>query len=311
VVEVLAVGVCGSDVHYFRHGRIGDFVVDAPLVLGHEASGRVVARGSEAQRHQVGQRVAIEPGVPCGGCTQCRTGRYNLCPHVVFLATPPVDGAFTRYLAVHEDFVHPVPDSLGDEAAALLEPLSVGVWAAQKVAVQPGDRVLVTGAGPVGVLCGMVALARGASQVTVTDVSPERLEVARRLGIPATHLAGDGPPAEAGITADVLLECSGAAAAVAGGLRALAPAGRAVLVGMSPDPEVAVPVAILQNRELTLTGTFRYASTYPAALALVRRGLVDLDALVSARLPLERAVDALEAPGHDPTVMKAVVLPGA
>lgn len=275
----MAVGVCGSDVHYYRHGRIGDFVVDAPLVLGHEASGRIVARGSEAQRHEVVQRVALEPGVPCGRCTQCRAGRYNLCPDVIFLATPPVDGAFTRYLAAHEDFVHPVPDSLSDEAAALLEPLSVGVWAAQKAAVQPGDRVLVTGAGPVGVLCALVALARGAAQVTVTDVSPERLEVARRLGIPATHLATDGTPAEAGIEADVLLECSGAARAIGDGLRARAPAGRAVLVGMSPDPEVAVPVALLQNRELAVTGTFRYAGTYPAALALallVERGLVDL-----------------------------------
>src|SRR6476469_4004604 len=165
LVEISAVGVCGSDVHYFEHGRIGDFVFEAPLVLGHESAGRVAALGEGVTRHAVGDRVTLEPGVPCGRCRECRAGRYNLCPDVVFFATPPVDGAFTNHVAIHEDFAFALPDELSDEAGALMEPLSVGIWACRKAGVGLGDRVLVTGAGPIGLLAAQVARAAGASRV--------------------------------------------------------------------------------------------------------------------------------------------------
>jgi L-iditol 2-dehydrogenase len=132
LVEVRSVGICGSDVHYYEHGRIGSFVVEQPLVLGHEVSGVVVDRGAQAVKRHVGQRVALEPGVPCGRCSECRQGRYNLCGDVRFYATPPVDGAFARYVAIHEDYAFPLPDELSDDAGALLEPLSVGIWACRK-----------------------------------------------------------------------------------------------------------------------------------------------------------------------------------
>jgi len=163
LVEVAAVGTCGSDVHYYEHGRIGDFVVESPLVLGHEPSGVVVAAGPGADRHRPGQRVSIEPGVPDFTCEYCRAGRYNLCPRMRFFGTPPIDGAFCEYVVVHEEFAYPVPDSLSDDAAALVEPLSVGVWACRKARVGPGSRVLVVGAGPIGLVCLQAAKAFGAT----------------------------------------------------------------------------------------------------------------------------------------------------
>jgi L-iditol 2-dehydrogenase len=141
LVEVGSVGVCGSDVHYFEYGRIGRYVVDSPLVLGHEAGGVVAAVGVEVTSLQVGQRVSIEPGVPCRSCRQCLTGHYNLCPDVRFFATPPYDGAFSQFVAMPAAFVYPVPDSISDDAAGLLEPLSVGVWACRRSQLAPGSTV--------------------------------------------------------------------------------------------------------------------------------------------------------------------------
>lgn len=308
LVRVAAVGVCGSDVHYYEHGRIGDHVVREPMVLGHEASGTVVATGSAAGRHRVGARVAMEPGVPCGRCPECRHGRYNLCPDVRFFATPPVDGAFADYVVIHEDFAHEVPDSVSLEAAALMEPLSVGIWASRKARVAPGDAVLVSGAGPIGLCAVLAARAHGATDITVTDVGAVRLEAAARAGATRTVDVSSAPLSESGTTADVLLECSGATPAVRDGIAALDRAGRAVLVGMGED-EVPLPLAAVQGRELELTGTFRYANTYPAAVAMVASGAVDLDWLVTGRYRLEDAERALLAARTDPASVKAVVVP--
>lgn len=308
LVEVRAVGVCGSDVHYYEHGRIGDLVVTEPLVLGHEAMGVVVACGEQAHRHALGTRVALEPGVPCGRCVQCRRGRYNLCPDMAFFATPPVNGAFARYVTIHEDFAHRLPDQVSDTAGALLEPLSVGLWAVRKGNVRPGDRVLVTGAGPVGLLAARVAKAAGAAEVAITDVNPARLQVARALGVD-TALDTRETPLDDTLRADVLLECSGAPAAVTAGIKALRPAGTAVLVGMGPQSETRLPTQVIQSREITLTGTFRYANTYPAAVALAAAGRLDLDVLATATFPLADTEKALLAPRTDPSVIKTVVTP--
>src|SRR3712207_6228568 len=182
VVRVASVGVCGSDVHYYEHGRIGSFSVDAPLVLGHEASGVVVEVGEAVTRLQPGQRVSLEPGVPDFTCPECLAGRYNLCHRMRFFATPPIDGAFAELVTSHELFAHPVPEELSDDAAALVEPLSVGLWACRKGQVSAGSRVIVTGAGPVGLVAAQVAVALGAAEVVVSDVNPHRLELAGQLG---------------------------------------------------------------------------------------------------------------------------------
>jgi L-iditol 2-dehydrogenase len=309
LVRVASVGTCGSDVHYYDHGRIGDFVVESPLVLGHEPSGTVVAAGPGADRHRTGARVSLEPGVPDFTCPQCRAGRYNLCPQMRFFGTPPIDGAFCEYVVLHEEFAYPVPDGLSDDAAALIEPLSVAVWACHKARVGPGARVLVTGAGPVGLLCLQAARAFGASDVVVTDVNPDRLRTARDLGAQEALDVRENPLSEAGVEPDVLLECSGHPAAIGEAIRAVRRAGRVVLVGMGGD-EIPLPLAHLQTRELEVTGTFRYANTWPAAIALAASGRVELDDLVSARYGLADVEQALTAGVRDPASIKVVVRPG-
>jgi L-iditol 2-dehydrogenase len=309
LVEVAAVGVCGSDVHYYEHGRIGPFVVDRPLVLGHESSGRVAALGPGATKHAVGDRVALEPGVPCGRCRECRAGRYNLCRDVRFFATPPVDGAFANFVAIHEDFAFALPNAVSDEAGALMEPLSVGVWACRKAGVSAGDRVLVTGAGPIGLLALQTARAFGATELTITDVNPHRLALAERLGATRTIDLGQTALEDAGVEADALVECSGHPDALRAGIAALRPAGTAVLVGMGPEEDGVVPLSIVQNRELWLTGTFRYANTYPTAIALAAAGRVDLEALITSHYDLDDTLAALKIGGEDPKSVKAMVHP--
>jgi L-iditol 2-dehydrogenase len=308
LIEVAAVGICGSDVHYFDHGRIADFVVREPLVLGHEASGTIRAIGSAITDREVGQRVAMEPQETCGRCVQCLSGRYNLCPDVRFFATPPIHGAFAQYVVLESHRAHPVPESLSDEAAALIEPLSVGIWANQKAGVQPGDRVLVTGAGPVGLLCADVARARGAAWVGVSDTNAYRLGVAKERGASAALNAADGPLVEQIDPVDVILECSGAAPAIRGAFSVAAPAARVVLVGMGAA-DLELPVALIQVKEIWVTGTFRYANCYPAAIALAASGAVDLDALVTGRFGLAQVAEALQASKTDPHSLKPVVYP--
>jgi L-iditol 2-dehydrogenase len=311
LVEIAAVGVCGSDIHYYEHGRIGSFVVREPMILGHESSGRVVALGPGASKHAVGDRVALEPGVPCGHCRECRAGRYNLCSDVRFFATPPVDGAFANYVTIHEDFAFALPDSLSDEAGALMEPLSVGVWACQKANVSAGDRVLVTGAGPIGLLAAQCARAFGATEITVTDVNVHRLELAKRNGATRVVNIAEQPLEDTGVEADALIECSGHPSSLEAGIAALRPAGTAVLVGMGPEEEGVVPLALIQNRELWLTGTFRYANTYPTAIALAASGRVDLEAIITGHYGLDDAEAALRVGREDPTAVKVMVMPGS
>ncbi len=310
LVQIAAVGVCGSDIHYYEHGRIGSFVVREPMVLGHESAGRVVARGPGASKHEVGDRVTLEPGVPCGNCRECRAGRYNVCRDVRFFATPPIDGAFANYVVIHEDFAFALPDSVSDEAGALMEPLSVGVWACQKAGVSAGDRVLVTGAGPIGLLAAQCARAFGATDITVTDVNPHRLELASRTGATRVLDVREEPLEDAGVEVDAFIECSGHPASLKAGIAALRPAGTAVLVGMGPEEEGVVPLSLIQNRELWLTGTFRYSNTYPTAIALAAGGRVDLEAIITGHYGLDRAEEALRAGREDPTAVKVMVMPG-
>ncbi len=309
LVEIRAVGVCGSDVHYYEHGRIGSFVVREPLILGHEPSGVVVALGEGATKHEVGERVTLEPGVPDGTCHQCRAGRYNLCPNVRFFATPPINGAFANYVNIHEDFAFRLPDNLSDNAGALMEPLSVGIWACRKANVKAGDHVLVTGAGPIGLLAMQVALAQGATHVTITDVAEARLEIARKTGATRAINVAEEPLEGAGLEVDALIECSGNPRALNDGIRSVAPAGVAIVVGMGPEEDATLPLAFIQNREITLTGTFRYANTYPAAIELAATGKVDLEAIITGHYGLEEAEEALLAGQKDPGNVKAMVIP--
>lgn len=309
LVEIKAVGVCGSDVHYYEHGRIGSFIVSKPLILGHESAGVIVAVGEGVSQQRIGQRVTIEPGVPCRVCRECRHGRYNLCRNVQFFGTPPVDGAFTNYVTIPHDFAYPLPDSMSFEEGALIEPLSVGLWACRKAQLQGGDRVLVTGAGPIGIVSMKVAIALGAAEVIVTDVFPQRLEIAHKLGATRTVNVAQESLASARIEADALIECSGNNQALKDGLRALRPAGKAVLVGMGPGEEATIPLSFLQNNEIVLTGIFRYANTYQDAISLVSAGRIDLKSIITGYYTLEQTEQALQAAKNDPSNIKPVVVP--
>jgi L-iditol 2-dehydrogenase len=309
LVRIAAVGVCGSDVHYYEHGRIGPYRVEHPLVLGHEAAGEVVAVGADVSWLAPGQRVSLEPGVPCRSCDQCLAGRYNLCPDVRFFATPPYDGAFQEYVALPAAFVHPIPDTVSDDAAALLEPLSVGVWACRRGEVSAGSRVLVTGAGPIGLVCVQAARAFGATQVWVSDVNAHRLSLAERLGgVPVD--VSERPIGDHGLEPDVLLECSGNARATRDAILTVTRGGRVVLVGMGSD-DLPIPLPYVQDHELVLRGAFRYANTWPTAIALVASGRVDLDSLVTHHFGLDDVEQGLTAARRDTTTIKAVIRPGA
>lgn len=306
LVRVRSVGVCGSDVHYYMHGRIGDYVVDAPLVLGHEVSGVVVATGEAVAADRVGERVALEPQRPCRRCRQCRAGRMNLCPAMEFFATPPVDGACCDYVTLPADFAHPVPDEMSDHAAALLEPFSVGLWACRKARIEPGSRVLVTGAGPIGAMAAQAARAYGASEVIVTDLVESRRE--RILEFGATRSVDPRDPlfVPEDLEVDAFVECSGATPALLSGLSALRGAGAAVMVGLG-DEHVQLPVQQIGMKEITLTGVFRYVDTWPKARATALQPGVDLDAMVTAEFALEDAEEALTS-DSDPASMKSVVV---
>ena len=328
LVRVRSVGVCGSDVHYYKEGRIGSFVVDEPLVLGHEVSGVVVDVGREVPRSRVGERVAIEPQRPCRRCRACKAGRYNMCADLEFYATPPVDGAFCDYVVAPADMAYAVPDTVSDHAAALMEPFSVALWACTKARVGPGSRVLVTGAGPIGSLAALAARANGASEVVVTDLVAARRE--RVLGFGATRSLDPREVDLDGLGADAFIECTGATPALLSGLRALRESGTAVLVGLG-DEEVSIPVQLIAFRELVLTGVFRYVDTWPTAIAAAHSAThqvgthqagthqagthqagthqagTDLDGLVTAEFDLEDTEAALNA-DDDPSSMKSVVV---
>lgn len=303
LVRVTAVGVCGSDTHYYREGRIGDFVVDGPLVLGHEAAGTVVAVGAGIDPARIGQRVSIEPQRPDPDSAETRRGDYHLCPHMRFYATPPIDGALCDYVTIGAAFAHPVPDTISDEAAALCEPLSVGIAAVRKARLEAGARILIAGAGPIGIVVAQVARAYGATEVIVSDLDAARRTRAEDFG--ATTVLDPAADDVSGLEVDAFIDASGAPAAVTSGIRSVRPAGTVVLVGMGPA-ETTLPTQRIQNRELVLTGVFRYANTWPTALALVDAGRVDLDAMVTARFPLEKTAEALDS-DRVPGTVKTVV----
>lgn len=304
LIKILSVGVCGSDVHYYEHGRIGPYVVEQPLILGHEASGQIVAVGSEVDPTRVGQRVAIEPQRPCRRCDFCRAGDYNLCPKMEFYATPPIDGTFCDYALIQDDFAYEVPDSISDHAAALMEPLSVGIAAAQKGGIKVGDTVLIAGGGPIGIIAAQVARAFGAADVVISDINATRRELATRYGARAVD-----PTVEStdDLRANVFIDASGAIPAITAGVRATRSGGTVVLVG-SAD-EFPLSVSEVAMRELNVTGIFRYTGTWPIARALLESGQVDVDSLVTHVYGIEQVEEALTAEGAADS-LKRIVMPG-
>jgi D-xylulose reductase len=296
-VAIRTVGVCGSDVHYYTHGKIGPFVVKEPMVLGHEAAGTVVEVGSNVRHLKIGERVCMEPGIPDPISRASKLGIYNVDPSVTFWATPPVHGCLTPEVVHPAAFTYKLPDNVSFSEGAMVEPFAIGMQSALRARIQPGDIGVVTGAGPIGMMTALAALAGGCAKVYVADLAQPKLDIIgaydgiETINITKKPLADAIAEATDGWGADVVFECSGAARAILG-LPALArPGGAIVLVGMPVDP-VPVDIVGLQAKELRVETVFRYANIYDRAIALIGAGKVDLKPLISATLPFAESIAA-------------------
>lgn len=316
LIAIRAVGLCGSDVHYWHEGRIGPYVVTNPIILGHECAGEVVEVGERVHHLRSGDRVAIEPGVPCRHCRYCVTGRYNLCRKMRFFATPPIDGALAQLVAHPADLSFKLPDSMTYEEGAMLEPLSVGIYACRRAGVQPGKSVLILGVGPVGLLCLLAAQAAGATHIYAIDVKDDRLTRAVALGASDAFRADDSGVHDAlrevthGEGPDIVLECSGAPSAVRQSVDLVRPGGTVVWVGMGPE-SFEFPTLTIGMKELDVKGLFRYAHTWPTAIELISSGRIDVKPLVTHRFPLTDVVEAFQVTrtGAAGTIKAVVTLP--
>jgi len=302
LVNVKFTGICGSDVHYWQHGAIGDFIVKAPMVLGHESSGVVSEIGDKVSSVKVGDRVAMEPGIPCRRCVRCKEGKYNLCVEMAFAATPPFDGTLAKYYTLPEDFCHALPENMSMEEGALMEPLAVGVHITRQAAIKPGDSVVVFGSGPVGLLCAAVAKAYGATKIVMVDINEERLKFAE--GYAATHTvvaqresatnsaARINKHAELGLGADVAIDASGAEPCIQTGIHVLRPGGSYVQAGMGKT-DITFPIGAMGAKELNVKGSFRYAQgDYPTAISLVTSGRLSVKELISKKVSFKDAEEA-------------------
>lgn len=298
-IALHTVGICGSDVHYYQHGRIGPFVVEAPMVLGHEASGTVIEVGAAVVDLRVGDRVCMEPGVPDPNSKATRLGLYNLDPSVRFWATPPIHGVLRSEVVHPAAFTFKLPETVSFSEGAMVEPLAVGLHAVSKVGVKPGDVALVTGAGPIGLLTALAALAGGSSEVIITDVQQPKLDLAATLG-PVTSVNITEQDLDEVVRektgdwgVDVVFEASGNARAAAGTLAPLRPGGSVVFIGM-PGESIALDVVEAQTKEATLYSVFRYAHVYPRALALMGSGQLDVQPLISKTFEFADSISAFE-----------------
>ncbi|SPO02428.1 probable xylitol dehydrogenase [Cephalotrichum gorgonifer] len=304
LVAVNYTGICGSDVHYWLHGAIGHFVVKSPMVLGHESAGTVVSVGSAVTSLAVGDRVALEPGYPCRHCASCLGGHYNLCPEMAFAATPPYDGTLAGFWSAPADFCYKLPDNVSLQEGAMVEPLAVGVHIVKQGGVQPGDSVVVMGAGPVGLLCAAVARAFGASKVVSVDIIPSKLEFAKTIGATHTYMSQRVSAEEnaanlirecgLGEGADVVIDASGAEPSIQTSLHVVRMGGTYVQGGMGKS-DINFPIMKLCLKEVTAKGSFRYGSgDYKLAVQLLSSGLVDVKKMVSGVVAFKDAEKAFE-----------------
>ena len=300
LVRLESVGVCGSDIHYYTEGRIGNQVLTGPTILGHEYAGIVESVGTEADPALVGARVAVEPGIPCMQCEWCRTGHYNVCRKMYFPGGPGCDGAFRDYIAVDARFCFPVPGNVTAAAAAMLEPLSVAIHTVELAQLKPGETAAVIGLGSIGLLTAQVLKLSGAYPIYGADLLPYRAAAASRYGVDSPIDASREDAVETILKAtggrgvDVAIDCSNRSETLAQVCRVARPAGRCVLTGISGADCDPLPVSDARRKELTLRWCRRFHHNYPTAIALLAAGRVDVLSLITHTFPLEKTAEAFE-----------------
>jgi len=312
-IKLHTVGVCGSDVHYYTHGGIGPFIVNDPMILGHEASGTVMEVGKDVTHLAEGDRVCMEPGIPDPASKASRLGMYNLDPAVRFWATPPIHGVLRPSVVHPADFTFKLPDNVSFGEGAMVEPLAVGMHAATKAKVSPGDVAVVTGAGPIGMVTALSALAAGCSEIIMTDMMQPKLDLAAKLGAITPVNVGEQDVMEvinektAGWGADVIFECSGNAKVAASVFHLVCPGGCIVYVGLPVEP-VAYDVSLATTKEPRVEYVFRYAHVYDRAIKLMGSGQIDVKPLITDTFPFDRSVEAFDfAVEMPPTSVKAQI----
>ena len=317
-IQINKVGICGSDVHYWEHGRIGDFVVREPMILGHECAGTIVEIGDGVTDLQIGDRVAIEPGVPRlstpASHFYMKRGEYNLCPDIFFFATPPDHGSFCDLVNHRADFCFRLPDNVSLEAGAMIEPLSTGIYAARVAPIITGDCVVIAGAGPIGLMNVLTARAAGATEIIVSDMVESRLKMAQEIGATqivrgdAEELKNAAREVTNGRGADVAIECAGHPSALKACIGACRAGATTVLIGMPAGDTAEININDLIVREIKLRPIFRYNNTFPTGVNLLASGRVDVTPLISRRFALSEVPDAFEyVTQNRETCVKAIV----
>ncbi len=314
LVKLEYVGICGSDMHYYETGRIGDYIVKPPFVLGHEPGGTVVEVGSAVTHLKVGDRVALEPGKTCGKCEFCKTGRYNLCPDVVFFATPPVDGVFQEYVAHEAALCFKLPDNVDTMSGALMEPLAVGFHAAIQGGAHLGQTAIVFGAGCIGLVSMMALKAEGVTDVYVVDIMQKRLDKALELGATGVINSKEEDVIEAmkritlGAGFDLAIECAGTEITTRTAVDVVKKGANIVLVGYSKSGEMTLPVSKILDKELTIKTVFRYRHIYPIAIKAVADGKINLKGIVSDVFDFDHVQEAMDKSVKDKSnIVKSVI----
>lgn len=314
LVQLEYVGICGSDLHYYETGAIGDYVVKPPFVLGHEPGGTVVEVGKNVKHLKAGDRVALEPGRTCGHCEFCKEGKYNLCPDVVFFATPPVDGVFQEYVAHEADLCFKLPDNVSTLEGALIEPLAVGFHAAIQGDAHLGQKAVVMGAGCIGLVSMMALKARGVSEVYVVDIMEKRLEKALELGAAGVINGAKEDVVQKvneitnGRGMDLVIETAGTEITTRQAIQIARKGSNIVLVGYSKTGEMTLPMSLVLDKELTFKTVFRYRHIYPMAIEAVAAGKVDLKGIVTDIFTLDEAQKAMDySVNNKADIVKAVI----
>ena len=314
LVKLEYVGICGSDLHYYETGAIGDYVVEPPFVLGHEPGGTVVEVGKNVTHLKAGDRVALEPGKTCGHCEFCKTGRYNLCPDVVFFATPPVDGVFQEYVAHEADLCFKLPNNVSTLEGALIEPLAVGFHAAIQGDAHLGQKAVVMGAGCIGLVSMMALKARGVSEVYVVDIMEKRLKKALELGADGVINGAEENVEEKicqitdGRGVDLVIETAGTEITTRQAISIAKKGSNIVLVGYSKSGEMTLPTSLVLDKELTFKTVFRYRHIYPMAIEAVAQGKVNLKGIVTDIFDLDDVQKAMDYSVNNKTdIVKAVI----